>query len=118
MMDLVVDRRASMRMWSGTLAILLAGAPPLLAGQAGTPAAPPAAAPAASDAGNVVIQRVTVDELKKLMASDKVLVLDVRAADAYKESHIPGSISVPLAEIDTHVEKLKSAKKDIVTYCT
>ncbi len=105
-----------MRMWPGTLAILLAGAPPLLAGQ-GTPAAPPAA-PAATDGANVVIQRVTVDELKKLMASDRVLVLDVRAADAYKESHIPGSISVPVGEIDKHVEKLKSAKKDLVTYCT
>jgi len=110
-----------MRMWPGTLAILLAVAPPLLAGQAGTPASPqPApAARAATDAPkDVVIQRVTVDDLKKLMASDKVLVLDVRGAEAYNDAHIPGSISVPLAEIDKHVEKLKSAKKDIVTYCS
>jgi 3-mercaptopyruvate sulfurtransferase SseA len=97
-------------MWLGTSAILLAVAPPLLAAQA---------APAATDAAkDVVIARVTVDDLKKLMASDKVLVLDVRSAEAYKEAHIPGSISVPLGEIDTHVEKLKTAKKDIVTYCT
>jgi 3-mercaptopyruvate sulfurtransferase SseA len=104
-------------MWPVTLAILLAGVPLLLAGQAATPASPQAA-PAAPAAKDVVIQRITVDELKKLMASDKVLVLDVRGAEAYYDAHIPGSSSVPLAEIDKHVEKLKSAKKDIVTYCS
>jgi 3-mercaptopyruvate sulfurtransferase SseA len=106
-----------MRIWPGTLAILLAGAPPLFARQAGTPASPQAAtaAPAVKD---VVIERVTVDELKKLMASDKVLVLDVRGAEAYKDAHIPGSVSIPLADIEKHLDELKSAKKAIVTYCT
>jgi 3-mercaptopyruvate sulfurtransferase SseA len=110
-----------MRIWPGTLAILLAAAPPLLARQAGTPASPqaPTAAQAAQAAvKDVVIERVTVDELKKLMASDKVLVLDVRGAEAYKDAHIPGSVSIPLADIEKHLDELKSAKKAIVTYCT
>ena len=108
-----------MRMWPGALAILLAGAPPVGARQAGTPASPPAAAPApAAPVKDVVIERVTVDELKKLMASDKVLVLDVRGAESYKDAHIPGSVSIPLADIEKHVDELKSAKKAIVTYCS
>jgi len=102
-------------MWPGTAAILLAVAPPLLAAQA-VPAASPQAAPAA--AKDVVVERITIDELKKLMADDKVLVLDARGAEAYKEAHIPGSVSVPLADIEKRVDELKSAKKPIVTYCT
>jgi rhodanese-related sulfurtransferase len=52
------------------------------------------------------------------MQANKVLVVDVRSADAYKTSHIPGSISAPLTEIDKHFPELKSAKKPIVTYCS
>jgi hypothetical protein len=103
-----------MRFRAGLVALAASTAlPPLLA----APANPPAA-PAASAAPAIVIERVTVDELKNLMAADKVVVLDVRPADAYREAHIPGSVSAPLAEIDKQVEKLKSAKKPIVTYCT
>jgi 3-mercaptopyruvate sulfurtransferase SseA len=99
-----------MRFRAGLLALAAAALPPLLAAQTNPPAAP--AAPA------IVIERVAMDELKKLMDADKVVVLDVRSAEAYREAHIPGSLSTPLAEIDKHVEKLKSAKKPIVTYCT
>ena len=110
-----------MRMWAGPLAMLLAGAPPLLAAQAGTPAsakAAPAAPAAEASPKDVVVERVTIDELKKLMAADKVLVLDARSADAYREAHIPGSVSIPLGEIEKHISELKSAKKPIVAYCT
>ena len=79
------------------------------------PAAQAAPAPAASP---LVIERITVEDLKKAMEADKVLVVDVRSAEAYLEGHIPGSISAPLSEIDKHIEKLKAAKKPLVTYCT
>jgi hydroxyacylglutathione hydrolase len=90
-----------------------AALPALVAAQTNPPAAP-----AASAAPAIVIERVALDELKKLMEADKVVVLDVRPAEAYRDAHIPGSLSAPLAEIDKHVEKLKAAKKPIVTYCT
>ena len=79
------------------------------------PAAQAAPSPAASP---LVIGRITVEDLKKAMEADKVLVVDVRSAEAYLEGHIPGSISAPLSEIDKHIEKLKAAKKPLVTYCT
>jgi hypothetical protein len=98
-----------------------AALPSLLAAQTkpAAPAAPAAPAPpAVASPPILVIERITVDELKKLMETDKVVVLDVRAAEAYREAHIAGSLSVPLAELDKHVEKLKAEKRPIVTYCT
>jgi 3-mercaptopyruvate sulfurtransferase SseA len=112
-----------MKLRAGVLAVLAAGVPPLLAQEkpppapaAAAPAAPAPAAPAASDA--TVVERIPLDELKKLMATGKVLVVDVRSLDAYKSGHIPGSVSAPLSEIEKHVPELKSAKKPLVTYCS
>ena len=109
-----------MRFRAGLLALAAAALPPLLAAQTSPPAAPakPAAPSPAATPATIVIERVNIDELKKLMDADKVVVLDVRSADAYREAHIPGSVSAPLAELDKHVLKLKSARKPIVTYCS
>src|SRR5688500_12218875 len=108
-----------MRLGLGLVALLLAVAPSVAAEEkkAVAPAAAvPAAAPAASDAS--ATDRITVAELKKLVDAKNVLVVDVRSVDAYKTSHIPGSVSAPLAEIEKHIATLKSARKPIVTYCT
>ena len=113
-----------MRLWAGMVLLLFAGGPSLVAAQekappAPAPVAPPAAAtaPAAAPAA-ATADRISLAELKKLMDANKVLVVDVRSADAYKTSHIPGSISAPLPEIDKHFPELKAAKKPIVTYCS
>jgi 3-mercaptopyruvate sulfurtransferase SseA len=103
---------------------LLAAAVPAWAAAQQKPAVPPATAPAPSAAAaptaptDQAVERITQEELKKLMKKNKVLVVDVRGAEAYKGGHIPGSISAPLSEIDKHLEELKSAKKRIVTYCS
>jgi len=104
-----------MRLWAGTIAIAAAALPSVLAAQA-KPAASPVTAPAARPA--FVAERITMEELENLQQADKVLVVDVRSAEAYKSGHIPGAVSAPLGEIEKHVETLKSAKKAIVTYCT
>ena len=41
----------------------------------------------------------------------------VRAADTYKQGHIPGSLNVPVSNVADHVARLKAAKKPIVAYC-
>ena len=97
------------RTWILTLAA--AALAPLAAAQQ-KPVAP-GDAPAAPAA-----DRITQEELKKLMKTNTVLVVDVRGADAYKLGHIPGAVSAPLAEIDKHLEELKSSKHPIVTYCS
>lgn len=63
-------------------------------------------------------ERITVDELKALMASkDPPYLVDVRRADAYAKSHIKGAISMPGPD---HFAVLNGLKKDhlMVLYCT
>ena len=61
--------------------------------------------------------RIPFEEFKKLYDQDAVLVLDVRAAESYRNGHIPGAISLPLAEVLAKVEDLKKEKRAIVAYC-
>jgi rhodanese-related sulfurtransferase len=45
-----------------------------------------------------------------------VLVLDVRPAEEYAAGHIPGAVSVPLAELPARLDTLP-AGTEIVAYC-
>lgn len=45
-------------------------------------------------------ERMPVLELKRLLdGGEKVVVVDVRSARAYREAHIPGAISIPEAQL-------------------
>lgn len=67
--------------------------------------------------------RVTQREFKRLLAAHKVVVVDVRSANAFGVSHIPGAISLPLDTADIPSEfadtagRLKAAAKPVVIYC-
>jgi len=76
--------------------------------------APPVApAPAAmADA-----PRIDQAELKALVDANNVTLLDVRDADAYLASHIPGSLQIPLTRVEGEVPYLPK-EKPIVAYCT
>lgn len=63
------------------------------------------------------VPRITLEAFKKLLASDGVIVLDVRDEASYGAGHIPGAISVPLHTVADRAAELKKAKKPIVTYC-
>ena len=63
------------------------------------------------------VRRVTIDELKTMLAENKAVVVDVRGDAAYKAGHIKGSLMIPAAEIDKHVDELPKDKL-IVTYCS
>jgi rhodanese-related sulfurtransferase len=73
--------------------------------------------PAAQSAGSQV-PRITVEELKKLMAEKQVVVVDVRSADAYNNGHIKGSINLPLDKIQAGDYKDLPRDKRIITYCS
>jgi len=64
------------------------------------------------------VPRVTVEELKKLLADKKALVIDVRSLDAYDISHIKGSISLPLDKIQAGEVKSLPKDKQLITYCS
>ena len=85
------------------------------AGQA--PASASAQQPAAQTDESRV-PRITVDELKKLMADGQVVVLDVRGADAYNVEHIKGSINLPLDKISAGEYKYLPHDKRLVAYCS
>jgi rhodanese-related sulfurtransferase len=62
--------------------------------------------------------RVSIDEFRKLYEKGDVLVLDVRSAEAYRNGHIPGALSVPLDSVDGKTAELRSERRPIVTYCS
>jgi len=75
----------------------------------------PDAVPAKTEAD---VPRISMADFVKGLAQDGLLVVDVRSSEQYMQGHIPGAISVPLAlGLAGQVERLKSQKKPIVTYC-
>ncbi|HUE85481.1 MAG TPA: rhodanese-like domain-containing protein [Vicinamibacterales bacterium] len=63
------------------------------------------------------VPRITIDEVKALMASKQVVLIDVRDPQSFKEGHMPGAINVPFDHIPNHVEQWKKEKRLLVTYC-
>lgn len=63
------------------------------------------------------VRRVTIIELKDLLARDEAVVIDVRNEDAYKVAHIKGARLIPEAEVAKRSNELPKDKL-IVTYCS
>ena len=65
------------------------------------------------------VPRVTVDEAAAAIQNSEAVVLDVRSAQAYQASHIPGALSIPLFDIESNPNGMNLDKdKWIITYCT
>ena len=63
-------------------------------------------------------KKITSDEAKKMMETQKAIVVDVRTLEEYNEGHIPNAISVPLETIENEAEaKLKNKDALILVYC-
>ena len=76
-----------------------------------TPQTPSKAAPTDG------IRRITVSELKELLASNEAYVVDVRNVESYNQSHIQGAKLIPVADTLKHIDQLPKDKL-IVTYCS
>jgi len=60
-------------------------------------------------------ERITVDELKSLMARGSVFVLDVRGGG---ETKIKGAHHIPLDQLESRLGELPArGRSEIVTYC-
>jgi ArsR family transcriptional regulator len=59
-------------------------------------------------------------EFRGLNAAGSVLVVDVRDELVFRVGHIPGAMSVPLAEIERRAGEVRDRARDrrIVTYCS
>ena len=63
------------------------------------------------------IDLLTKEELaKRLRRKDNLLVLDVRPAQEYAAGHLPGAVSIPVAELKRRLSELPK-NKEIVAYC-
>jgi 3-mercaptopyruvate sulfurtransferase SseA len=62
-------------------------------------------------------RRITVAELKDLLAKDEAIVVDVRNQTSYDAGHIRGARLIPEAEVVNHVDEFPRNKL-IVTYCS
>ena len=63
-------------------------------------------------------KKITSDEAKNIMLTEKPIVVDVRSLEEYNEGHIPNAISVPLETIENEAEtKLKNKNDLILVYC-
>lgn len=62
------------------------------------------------------LEPVGNDELVHRVRAGEVTLIDVRSREEYVAAHIPGAISVPLAELGTRVGALQK-RRAIVAYC-
>ena len=62
------------------------------------------------------LEPVDNDELVRRVRAGEVTLIDVRPREEYVAAHIAGAISVPLADLGTHVGALQK-RRDIVAYC-
>ncbi len=95
--------------------LLLIVAAILLATQ-NAPAAPTAAAPFEEDT-YPEIPRVSLEDAKAAFEAGTAVFVDVRGADVFAMSHIPGSLSIPLADLESRLAEL-DPNQWIITYCT
>ena len=63
------------------------------------------------------VPRISIDELKALMAKNEVLVIDVRDPDSFAKGRIPGAVNVDYTKIFSEAGRFKDEKRTIVTYC-
>ncbi|MFI0923792.1 ArsR/SmtB family transcription factor [Streptomyces sp. NPDC021012] len=77
-----------------------------------------AAVPAARDAylGEDGAAEVTHEELLARVEAGDVVVLDVRPPEEYLAGHIPGALSIPVAELADRIGELPE-ETEVVVYC-
>ena len=60
--------------------------------------------------------KITIDELKEIQSTGKVLVLDVRKPSEYLEGHIPNALNIPVDDLELRIAEIPNNKL-IVTTC-
>jgi rhodanese-related sulfurtransferase len=62
------------------------------------------------------LEPIPPDELRRRLQTGDVMLIDVRPTDEFAAGHIPGALSVPVADLPDRVHKLPK-RKEIVAYC-
>ena len=63
-------------------------------------------------------QTISRAELRARLRDRSLIILDVLPKEAYAEAHIPGALSLPVAEIETKARQVVSnLTQEIAVYC-
>lgn len=63
-------------------------------------------------------QAISRDELRARLRDRSLIILDVLPKEAYAEAHIPGALSLPVAEIETKARQvISNLTQEIAVYC-
>ncbi|MBI5563743.1 MAG: hypothetical protein HY870_02535 [Chloroflexi bacterium] len=103
----------------GTLLILSAipASTPTATAPSALQTAPQAAPTASAEIPYPEIVRVSLGDAKAAYDLKQAVYLDVRDADSYANSHIPGAVSIPLNNLEARLKDL-DPNAWILTYCT
>jgi rhodanese-related sulfurtransferase/biotin operon repressor len=63
-----------------------------------------------------LLQPISAAELIQRLMEENILLLDVRPVEEYAAGHLPGALSIPIAELQTRLVELPQ-EKEIVAYC-
>jgi rhodanese-related sulfurtransferase len=64
----------------------------------------------------VTVTSINIAELHQLIAGG-AQVVEVLPGEDYEKLHLPGAISLPLAELDADTAKRLDRGRDVVVYC-
>jgi hypothetical protein len=95
--------------------------PKITAGQAGTATSAPLITPSATTQAGTAnsaasVPRISLQAAKASLDAGTAILVDVRTAAAYQQSHAVGAISMPSNEVDQRYKELP-ADKQIILYC-
>ena len=66
--------------------------------------------------GRDELEPVSLKELRRRMRDGDVTVIDVRPEDEYREGHIPGALTIPVAHLKRRLAEIPKTR-DVVAYC-
>ena len=66
--------------------------------------------------GRAGLEAIDAQTLQRRIQEDDVLVLDVRPVEEFNAGHIPGAVSVPVAELAQRLDELPR-NRDVIAYC-
>jgi ArsR family transcriptional regulator len=64
----------------------------------------------------LVLEPISASELFSKIHDEDIVVIDVRPKEEFLNGHIPGAVSIPLAELNDKIKNLPF-DKEIVAYC-